>query len=41
MKIIDSSLYFFLRHCERNKILADLPDPFVEKRPGPVTGELF
>ncbi|MCO4855345.1 hypothetical protein MKD49_02495 [Herbaspirillum sp. WGmk3] len=41
MKIIDSSLYFFLRHCEREKILADLPDPFAEERPGPTTGELF
>jgi hypothetical protein len=28
MKIIDSSLYFFLRHCDRNKIAQDLQDPF-------------
>lgn len=28
MKIIDSSLYFFLRHCDRNKIVQDLQDPF-------------
>ncbi len=28
MKIIDSSLYFFLRHCDRQKILEDLQDPF-------------
>lgn len=27
MKIIDSSLYFFLKHCDRKQILADLPDP--------------
>lgn len=27
MKIIDSSLYFFLKHCERQQILDDLPDP--------------
>jgi len=27
MKIIDSSLYFFLKHCDRKKILDDLPDP--------------
>lgn len=27
MKIIDSSLYFFLRHCDRPAILADLPVP--------------
>ena len=28
MKIIDSSLYFFLRHCDIKKILDDLQDPF-------------
>lgn len=28
MKIIDSSLYFFLKHCDRAQILADLQDPF-------------
>ncbi len=27
MKIIDSSLYFFLKHCDRQEILDDLPDP--------------
>jgi hypothetical protein len=27
MKIIDSSLYFFLRHCDRASILSDLPVP--------------
>ncbi|CAE6689224.1 hypothetical protein QSH39_016350 [Xanthomonas arboricola pv. corylina] len=27
MKIIDSSLYFFLKHCDRQQILDDLPDP--------------
>lgn len=27
MKIIDSSLYFFLRHCDRDVILRDLPTP--------------
>lgn len=27
MKIIDSSLYFFLKNCDREEILADLPNP--------------
>lgn len=27
MKIIDSSLYFFLKHCDRKEILEDLPNP--------------
>jgi len=27
MKIIDSSLYFFLKHCDREEILADIPNP--------------
>lgn len=27
MKIIDSSLYFFLKHCDRDEILADIPNP--------------
>jgi hypothetical protein len=27
LKIIDSSLYFFLRNCDRNEILDDLPNP--------------
>lgn len=27
LKIIDSSLYFFLRHCDKDAILADIPHP--------------
>lgn len=27
LKIIDSSLYFFLKHCDRNEILEDIPNP--------------
>ena len=27
MKIIDSSLYFFLKHCDREEILYDIPNP--------------
>ena len=27
LKIIDSSLYFFLKHCERQEILDDIPNP--------------
>lgn len=27
LKIIDSSLYFYLKHCDRNEILKDLPNP--------------
>lgn len=27
LKIIDSSLYFFLRHCDRQEILDDIPNP--------------
>ncbi|MGO2451211.1 hypothetical protein [Pseudomonas taetrolens] len=27
LKIIDSSLYFFLRHCDRDAILDDIPNP--------------
>lgn len=30
LKIIDSSLYFFLRNCDRNEILDDLPNPLEE-----------
>lgn len=30
LKIIDSSLYFFLKHCDREEILEDLPNP-IEK----------
>jgi hypothetical protein len=30
MKIIDSSLYFFLKHCEREEILDDIPNPVEE-----------
>ena len=31
IKIIDSSLYFFLKHCNRGEILADIPNPIEEK----------
>lgn len=34
MKIIDSSLYFFLRHCDRSKIVEDLQDPFGDTEAG-------
>lgn len=27
LKIIDSSLYFFLKHCDRDEILSDIPNP--------------
>ena len=27
LKIIDSSLYFFLKHCDRKEILDDIPNP--------------
>ncbi|MFP3344438.1 hypothetical protein R0J87_18320, partial [Halomonas sp. SIMBA_159] len=27
LKIIDSSLYFFLKHCDRDEILGDIPNP--------------
>ncbi|WP_139833009.1 MULTISPECIES: hypothetical protein [unclassified Pseudomonas] len=30
LKIIDSSLYFFLRHCDRESILADIPHPILD-----------
>lgn len=30
MKIIDSSLYFFLKHCDREEILEDIPNPVEE-----------
>lgn len=30
LKIIDSSLYFFLRHCDREEILGDIPNPIEE-----------
>jgi len=30
MKIIDSSLYFFLKHCNREEILDDIPNPVEE-----------
>jgi hypothetical protein len=33
MKIIDSSLYFFLKHCDRQQILDDLPDPLQASDP--------
>jgi len=40
MRIIDSSLYFFLRHCDREEILLDLPDPFNSDSDGS-QGSLF
>lgn len=27
LKVIDSSLYFFLKHCDREEILEDIPNP--------------
>lgn len=30
LKIIDSSLYFFLKHCDREEILGDIPNPVEE-----------
>ncbi|NVN61882.1 hypothetical protein FGL97_01275 [Pseudomonas putida] len=30
LKIIDSSLYFFLRHCDRQAILGDIPHPVAD-----------
>jgi len=27
LKVIDSSLYFFLKHCDRDEILADISNP--------------
>lgn len=30
LKIIDSSLYFFLRHCDRDAILGDIPHPVTD-----------
>jgi len=30
LKIIDSSLYFFLRHCDRQAILDDIPHPVTD-----------
>lgn len=30
LKIIDSSLYFFLKHCDRDEILDDIPNPIEE-----------
>ncbi len=27
LKVIDSSLYFFLKHCDRDQILQDIPNP--------------
>lgn len=30
LKIIDSSLYFFLKHCNREEILEDIPNPVEE-----------
>lgn len=31
LKIIDSSLYFFLRYCDREEVLADIPHPVTDK----------
>ncbi|MCL7422003.1 MAG: ATP-binding protein [Methylobacter sp.] len=30
LKLIDSSLYFFLKHCDRGEILSDIPNPVDE-----------
>ena len=30
LKIIDSSLYFFLKHCNREEIAEDIPNPVEE-----------
>jgi hypothetical protein len=38
LKIIDSSLYFFLRHCDRNSILADIPHPIIDFSEDLLTG---
>jgi hypothetical protein len=38
LKIIDSSLYFFLRHCDRNAILADIPHPIIDFSEDLLTG---
>jgi hypothetical protein len=38
IKIIDSSLYFFLRHCDRKKILDDLQSPIGEGDKGEEDG---
>lgn len=38
LKIIDSSLYFFLRHCDRNSILADIPHPITDFSEDLLTG---
>ena len=31
LKIIDSSLYFFLKHCDREEVLEDIPNPVDEE----------
>ena len=31
LKIIDSSLYFFLKNCDRQEILDDIPNPVDEE----------
>ncbi|WP_158703150.1 hypothetical protein [Pseudomonas chlororaphis] len=38
LKIIDSSLYFFLRHCDREAILADIPHPILDFSDDLLTG---
>ncbi|WP_168397274.1 hypothetical protein [Acinetobacter indicus] len=30
LKVIDSSMYFFLKHCDREEILEDIPNPIQE-----------
>lgn len=40
MKIIDSTLYFFLRHCDRQEILDDIPDPLTEHIPIDTKGQI-
>ncbi|WP_190241542.1 hypothetical protein [Pseudomonas glycinae] len=38
LKIIDSSLYFFLRHCDRESILSDIPHPILDFSDDLLTG---
>ena len=38
LKIIDSSLYFFLRHCDRDAIFADIPHPITDFSEDLLTG---
>jgi hypothetical protein len=32
LKVIDSSLYFFLKHCDREEILEDIPNPLEDEK---------